>query len=210
MKKILTLALVSGAALLYSCNGEPKDTVATTDDAAVSDAVAVAQYPLDSNSLVAFTGYKPHASHTGVIPIESGSLGVNADNEMTGTYVMDVAGLQITDGSDDDLRQHLLNDDFFDVAKYPKATFTITNVALAPEATDSSTVSGNLELKGVSKNITFPALIDINEENMRVQASFFIDRTLWGMHYGNKESLGDKFIKPEVQINLDLKATRSE
>ncbi len=210
MKKIFSLLILASTTLLYSCGGEDKNTAATTDDALVSDAQVAVEYPLDSNSMVAFTGYKPHASHTGVIPIGSGSFGINSNDDITGTFIMNVADLQITDGSEDKLRQHLIGEDFFDAANYPNATFTVTSVSLAPNEGDSSTVSGNLEMKGISKNITFPALIELNDEMIRTQASFFLDRTLWNMHYGNKESLGDKFIKPEVMINFDLVGHKSE
>ncbi len=209
INKTFLVTALSALTLLYSCKNEPKDTVATGEDAVVSDAQVTAEYPLDSNSAVAFTGYKPGSSHTGIIPISSGSFGVNSNEQITGTFVMDVSKLKITDGTEDKLRQHLLDGDFFDAANFPSATFSVTSVVLSPEEGDSSMISGNLELKGVSKNITFPAIIKMTDETFETKASFFIDRTIWGLHYGNDQSLGDKFIKPEVMINFDLVGHKS-
>ena len=41
---------------------------------------------------------------------------------------------------------------------------------------------------------------------MMVRANFNIDRTNWGLSYGNDKSLGDKYIRPEVNIGLNIVA----
>jgi ABC-type Fe3+/spermidine/putrescine transport system ATPase subunit len=46
---------------------------------------------------------------------------------------------------------HLKNADFFDVAKYPEGKFTITTVEKLNDGVNTHRISGNLELKGVSK-----------------------------------------------------------
>jgi polyisoprenoid-binding protein YceI len=53
------------------------------------------------------------------------------------------------------LDDQLKNDQWFDVAKYPNATFTSTNVT--PIGKDSATITGNLTLHGVTKPITLKA-----------------------------------------------------
>ncbi len=209
-KNLFPIVLSAGMMLMISCGDTEKDTVETTDRVETSDAQVKANYPLDSGSVIGFTGYKPNASHTGDITISQGSIILTSNDKIEGNFVMDMKSLVITDGTDDKLRKHLLDEDFFDVVNFPEATFTITQVIESPNPGDSSTVSGNLELKGVSKNITFPALIERTEEMIHVQAAFMIDRTIWNLHYGNDSSLGDKFIKPEVMINFDVTGHRSE
>ena len=40
---------------------------------------------------------------------------------------------------------------------------------------------------------------------LSAQANFNINRSDWGLSYGNDQSLGDKFISPTVNLNLDIK-----
>ena len=53
------------------------------------------------------------------------------------------------------LNDQLKNDQWFDAAKYPNATFTSTNVT--PIGKDSATITGDLTLHGVTKPITLNA-----------------------------------------------------
>ena len=53
------------------------------------------------------------------------------------------------------LDNQLKNDQWLDVAKYPNATFTSTNVT--PIGKDSATITGDLTLHGVTKPITLKA-----------------------------------------------------
>lgn len=53
------------------------------------------------------------------------------------------------------LDDQLKEDQWFDVAKYPKATFTSTKVT--PTGKDSATIAGNLTLHGVTKPVTLKA-----------------------------------------------------
>jgi hypothetical protein len=44
--------------------------------------------------------------------------------------------------------------------------------------------------------------------SLKALANFDINRTLWGIRYGNDKSLGDKFISETVNVQLNLKAVR--
>src|SRR5690606_10482642 len=55
-----------------------------------------------------------------------------------------------------DLDEHLQKEDFFDVAKYPTATFTSTRVEKGA-APDALKVTGDLSLHGVTK----PVVLDV-------------------------------------------------
>jgi polyisoprenoid-binding protein YceI len=70
------------------------------------------------------------------------------------------------------------------------------------------TITGNLTLKGTTKSITFPAKVAVNDNVVTADANFNIDRTQWGLVYGNDQSLGDKFIRPTVNIQLHLVANK--
>ena len=117
---------------------------------------------------------------------------------------------------DKKLRPHLMSGDFFDADKFSTATFEITKVEpYKPNDKDTSlveganfNVSGNLKLKGTTKNITFPARIEQDDNTLKAKANFDIDRREWQMNYGNDKTLGDKFISETVNIELDLKANK--
>jgi polyisoprenoid-binding protein YceI len=57
-----------------------------------------------------------------------------------------------------DLDEHLKAADFFDVAKYPEATFKSIKVAKGMTA-DRLRVTGNLEMRGVTKPVTLDVVI---------------------------------------------------
>ena len=117
---------------------------------------------------------------------------------------------------DSKLHPHLMSGDFFDAEKFATSKFEITDVQpYTANTSDTSivaganfTISGNFTLKDVTKNISFPAKIDLDENTLKAKGNFNIDRTQWNMNYGNDKTLGDKFISETVNIELDLKAKK--
>ncbi len=57
------------------------------------------------------------------------------------------------------LNGHLKNGDFFEVEKYPTATFKITSVKKNNDKVYNSLVTGNLTVKGKTNAVSFPAKI---------------------------------------------------
>lgn len=221
MKKTL-LALSAATLLFAACQDAPKaDNAEATEAQQVDDAATSGTaYNVDlTQSTIQWTGTKPVGQHTGTFAITSGSLNV-ADNNITGgKFVIDINTLTITDkdtmGSSK-LKGHLLSPDFFDAANHSEASFEITGVTAGVDNTNNDlimkdathTVTGNLTLKGTSKSISFPAKVSVTDANVTADANFNIDRTQWGLVYGNDQSLGDKFIRPEVNIVLHLAADK--
>lgn len=108
------------------------------------------------------------------------------------------------------LTGHLKTADFFDVAKYPTATFTSTSITPAAAGTTSTstagpapthTVTGILDLHGVKKEVTFPVNAEVSAEGVRTKAEFTINRHDWGISY---RGAADDLIKDNVLIRLDL------
>jgi len=107
------------------------------------------------------------------------------------------------------LQEHLLSPDFFETAKYPTAKFEVTgSEALVNSTEGTHKISGNLTLKDSTQNVSFPATVTVSENDFAATAKYSIDRTKWGLVYGNDKSLGDKFIYPVVEITLNLKAKK--
>ncbi len=211
MKKILFPIL--SMALLMSCTESPKGEEAATAEAQQPVVATGTPFKVDAAaSNVGFLGTKPIGTHTGLFKVTDGALSV-ADNKLSGgSFNIDINSLTITDKDltySEKLKAHLLSPDFFDAAEFGVAKFEITGVeALENDPAGTHKVSGNLTLKDSTQNVTFPANVTITENEVKANGKFNIDRTQWGLHYGNDKSLGDKFIYPEVQISIDLTARK--
>ena len=170
-----------------------------------------------ADSKIRFTGHGVGKNHPGDFRLSSGTLAI-ANNQITGgNFTINIKSLDLVEEGekfDTKLRPHLMSGDFFEAEKFGEAKFEITEVkAYDPTDDDSSVVeganflvSGNLTLKDVTKNISFPAHIDLDNNTVKAKANFDINRTEWQMNYGNDKTLGDKFISEKVNIELDLKA----
>ncbi len=217
-RKLLFSILGVGAGLLASCQSDPKADKAKTGEAVKIEVATGHQYQADLvKSRVEWTGSKPIGKHHGSFNLENGSLTLQEGNIIGGRFVMDMNSLKVLDEDTNGmfkLSGHLMSSDFFDVAAHPTASFEISSVTpgVSAQGTElvmkdaTHTVTGNLTLKGVTKSISFPAKISMENHQVTAQANFNIDRTNWGLVYGNDQSLGDKFIRPTVNIGLQLVA----
>lgn len=208
--------------LLLSCKNAPE-----ADEAEVGDPIFVETTASDSLewvidttlSTITFVGSKPTASHHGQFKVREGKVEVDsAGNLKSGNFIISIPSLQVTDldpESNMKLAKHLLSNEFFDADKHPEASFQVVNVLpYTPDSFSSEKIftknpthiiTGNLRLRDSTKSVRFPARIYITENAMTAQANFNIDRTLWGLSYGNDKSLGDRFISPIVNIGLEIR-----
>ena len=159
------------------------------------------------NSKVLFTGSKVTGKHDGGFNKFSGAIDlVNEKPEESSVKVDIEAASVFTDA--DGLTKHLQTGDFFEVEKYPKASFSSTKIV--PDSAGSAnayTVTGDLELRGIRKSITFPATIVVTPADVAVNSEFKINRKDFGIVYAGK---ADDLIRDDVVIKLDLKAPRNK
>ncbi|HPI55260.1 MAG TPA: YceI family protein [Chitinophagaceae bacterium] len=210
-KYILSLATL---AFLASCQSAPEGQEAsTTQQQEASKSESGTTFTIDQTaSLVTFVGTKPVGTHTGTFTLSTGSLKVDNGNITAGSFEIDIQSMKCIDkdtAGSYKLIGHLLSPDFFDVAKFAKAKFEVTACeAIQNNPAATHQISGNLTLKDSTQNITFPAKVNVNDAGVTATADFNIDRTKWGLFYGNDKSLGDKFIYPEVKIMLNITAKK--
>lgn len=69
--------------------------------------------------------------------------------------------------------QHLKSADFFDVAKYPTITFNSKKIERAGE---KYLCTGDLTIKNVVKEISFPFVVQRRGDNFIFSGNFFVDR----------------------------------
>lgn len=217
MKKILLpIFVITG---LFACNNAPKADQAETGDKQAAASTEGTVYAADASSTITWTGVKPTGQHVGTFNLKEGSLSVKDSSLSGGSFTIDITTLKDLDFASDTvskakLEGHLKSPDFFDVAKFPTAKFEITGVekfkadssAVLKDATH--TIKGNLTLKDSTKNISFPAKVTIAGDKVTAVADFNIDRTQWGMNYKGPNNPQDWFIRKEVNLKLNITATK--
>ena len=109
----------------------------------------------------------------------------------------------------DGLTEHLKGADFFDVAKFPKASFVSTSIA--PKTGDAGVtheVTGELDLHGVKKTITFPATITVDDRGAKGTAEFKINRKDFNLNWNAPLEAGGFLVGDDVKIELAVEAVR--
>lgn len=210
MKIKTTLAALVPFLVLLGCSKNPAENIPAASVSAVTNAPAAAVPtaltetvrtfafgPTDSS--IGFTGSKVTGSHNGGFKNFAGEFKV-VNGQLAGAGNKVVINTTSLWSDADRLTGHLKSPDFFDVAKFPTATF----VTLAVEArATNSLVTGNLTLHGVTKQISFPAKIEITDAAVMVTAEFFVNRSDFEMKYPGK---ADDLIRQEVVLKLKVKA----
>jgi polyisoprenoid-binding protein YceI len=213
--------LLIGASIAFTaCDRAPKGDEATIKEEQKAATETGARFEVDTAaSRIRFTGNGVGKNHPGTFKLSSGSVTV-ADNQITGgEFLINIKSMDLEQKEDmfqSKLKPHLLSGDFFDADKFGTAKFEITKVEPYQVKDEDKSlvkganfnVSGNLTLKGTTKNVTFPAHVEMNEGGLKAEADFDINRTDWQMNYGNDKTLGDKFISETVNIELGLKANK--
>ncbi len=217
MKKILTM--MTGVALFFAaCQSAPDADTAVTDDAQTASGTEGTTYPIDVTATkIGWIGTKANGQHNGTFGVTDGTFTVNEGNLTGGNFTIDVSSLAVSDLEGEDkgkLEGHLKSGDFFMVDSFPTAKFEITSVVPYDAATAASvldgathTISGNLTLRGETKNVTFPAIVNMEGNSINAKADFNIDRTQWGLNYKGPNNPADWFIAKEVNLKLDVKAS---
>jgi polyisoprenoid-binding protein YceI len=154
---------------------------------------------------------KVTGEHTGNITFASGSVQFDGKHVTGGTFEFDMNSITNTDltdkGYNDKLIGHLKSEDFFSVAKFSTAKFVITKVV--PKSGDNYDVTGNLTIKGITNEITFPAVIKATPARIITVAKITINRTKFDIKYGSAsfiEGIGDKAINDDFTLDIEVLA----
>jgi polyisoprenoid-binding protein YceI len=100
------------------------------------------------------------------------------------------------------LTSHLKSDDFFDVDKFPTATFTASEFTPDPEnAPDGYIVAGTMHLHGVERKLEFPATLEIGSDRVVGRATLDISAKAFGIDYEGMEA---ELAEDAVQLEIEL------
>ena len=159
------------------------------------------------NSKVEFTGSKVTGKHDGGFKQFKGTIDLVNDKPEESRVTVDIDTTSIF-SDDDKLTGHLKSADFFEVEKYPKATFVSTKIVPdAAKGAGNYTVTGDFDLHGQKKAITFPAKITVSDAEVAVDTEFSINRKDFGIVYAGKT---DDLIRDDVVIRLNLKSPKKK
>jgi len=203
----LATAVLSVSLFITACTDPAADKPkAVTTEAAptASSASKGEKYAITPDtSKIEFVGSKVTGSHHGSFAKFSGAidfLGQPEKSKVSITIDMDSASTD-TEG----VTKHLKTPDFFDVTKYPQATFESTAITAGGDQGATHTVTGNLQLRGVTKSITFPATITVAPDAITVDSTFAINRKDFGINYAGA---ADNLIRDAVVLTLHVRGVK--
>jgi polyisoprenoid-binding protein YceI len=209
MRGRLAITILAGLIIFTTaCNDPAADTTkARTGEAAQVASPAPAQgqkYVITpQNSTIEFIGSKVTGKHNGSFGEFSGHVDYAGTPENSRVNITIKTASINTDTPD--LTKHLKTPDFFDVAKFPEASFVSTAIKAGGENGASHTVTGNLTMHGVTKAITFRATINVTPDAATVESSFSINRKDFGINYAGA---ADNLIRDNVVLALHVRATK--
>lgn len=199
------------AMLIAGCSKNPAENVPAADVKTTTNAAAAAPistpaaatrtYVINTaDSKIEFTGSKVTGKHDGGFKQFTGEVtAANGKLLPTGNKVsIDTTSIY---SDNDRLTGHLKSADFFNVEKFSTATFETMNIETGAT---NATVTGNLTLHGVTKQISFPANIEVTADAVSVTSEFFFNRFDFDIKYAGK---ADDLIRKEVVLRLKIKAT---
>jgi polyisoprenoid-binding protein YceI len=208
MKFRLALTSITlSAALLAGCKNpaadKPKAEVAEAVKTTEQAPAATGNYVFTSkDSKVEFVGAKVTGKHDGSFGEFSGTIVLPEGKPEKGSVSVDVVTASVT-SDNEKLTGHLKSPDFFDVEKFPKISFRSTSVQPGGANGATHTITGNLDMHGVSKSITFPATIKADPSAVTVNAEFSVNRKDFGINYPGKV---DDLIRDDVLVKLKINA----
>jgi len=217
--------------IILACTNAPKsDKAKTTEAKQVTQSGADETWEvLAANSKIEWVGTKVTGYHTGEIPIKNGEINLKNGRVVGGRFVIDAANLTVSGpkgnsaAMNEKLLTHLKSADFFDVSKYPEAILEITSVTdfkgvirdtIDPRQADiekykvtnpTHTISANLTIKGITKNIEFPARITVSENSAEAVARFNINRKDWNIVYAGQP---DDLIRNDIHLGVLIRAKK--
>lgn len=230
---LVLAVIIVGAILLTKTSSSPADVAnsntatqsqPTTDQAGDNQLVEAEKTPVADGSYAVQTAVSRaewSGSKTLIVNyVDSGTIGIKegsfvvADGAVaSGSIAFDMTTIAAEktgkNAGEDMLTKHLMSKDFFEVETYPTATFVFTKTEKAA-GDHQFVVTGDLTIKDVTEEISFPVEAYLQDGSMMVRGSVTLDRTKWNVRYGSDnffDNLGNNVIDDEFTLTLNVVAT---
>jgi len=190
--------------LFVGCKSELDDKKEATVGAVTElrlQTTGLREVPFTTGGKLEWYGAKVTGDHTGGFEKWDGKVYFDASGQVKAVRV-DVDTTSVFSDSER-LTRHLKSPDFFDVQQFPSATFIAENISTKPDGKFTHEARGKLQLRGVTREITFP--LTVRQEGKKASASseFTIKRFDFNITYKGK---ANDLIKDEVLIRFDVSA----
>lgn len=162
--------------------------------------------PVDvSKSSIDALGAKVTATHPITWKSWNGSVTVDGQTLTAVTFTVDMNTMEADHPK---LTAHLKDKDFFDVPTFPEATFQSTSITEGAKAEGdwTHTVSGDFTIRGVTKRVSFPAKVSVDDSVVKASTEFVIDRQDFKVSYPGRP---DDLVQDNVRMNVAFVAPRS-
>jgi len=166
-------------------------------------------------------------NHSGNLKLKSGNIYLNEGNKISGNIVIDmmsITNIDLPDSKKEYLIGHLRSQDFFDVERFPKASFKINSSKILEKQSDGKynmEISGDLTIKSITKPIVLTALIDLKSDIKSATGTMKFSRIDFGVQYRSEMKLDDtqsfwndmqttkkttmnKVIKDEIEVKFNV------
>jgi polyisoprenoid-binding protein YceI len=175
--------------------------------------MALTNWKIDpSHSAIAFSVRHMVVSKTrGRFTKWSGQLRFDPENPAASSVEVDIEPGSL-DTADKDRDAHLRSADFFDVEKFPTATFRSTKVE--PNGDDRYKVTGNLTIRSVTR----PVVLDVTYEGAGkdpwggeragFNATTSLDRRHFGLEWNKTLETGGLLVGEKVDLTLEIEAIK--
>lgn len=163
-------------------------------------------------STIEWVGRNIGKTHRGTVNVRRGNVYFDKGILLEGQVVLNMQSIRNVDLEIDYreyLEGHLKGEDFFDVINFPEAKINIVEVRMVDsiKSRPNYDIKAKLTLKGVEREVTFPAFVHEKDDKMTLNAHFDIDRTLWGVKYGSEKffsKLGIHVIDDMISLDITL------
>ncbi|MFW7378483.1 MAG: YceI family protein [Oligoflexus sp.] len=145
------------------------------------------------------------SKHNGTMKLKEGYLDLDKGQ---GKFVIDMSSINNLDLSGKDkakLEGHLKSPDFFDVEKYPTATYLVKKVE--NKGNGQYQLHGDLTIKGKTEAISFPARLENKGKESKLTAKMEFDRSKFDVRFGSgkftdPKTLGDRIISDTIEVGV--------
>ena len=153
-------------------------------------------------SKISFVGTKPEGKHEGGFKKFDVKAIANFEEPSRSSINIQIEASSLW-ADDQKLANHLKSPDFFNVRKYPAITFESIEIVPGEKEGEvpTATIKGDLHMLGEKVAVDVPIQAKVTEETVEMTAEFKIDRTKWGMDYGQGKVDNQVQVKVKFVMN---------
>ncbi len=208
------LYVIIGAIILLLLSSTRQVEIKTSPEAGISEIVLDEIYTVDPiASKIIWKARRVAYGHEGTLQIKHGKFAVSNKTITTGEFIIDMNTIKNLDLVDvkmnNKLVGHLKSRAFFYIKKHPESSLKITSIKKQQSDLGNYSVIGNLTIKDITNEVSFPATIEINNNRLTALAKITFDRSKFNIRYGSGnffENLGDKLIYDDINLEISLVA----